>query len=191
MRISRHSICESFCNGTERSSVLYSVLLQKLWVLPLIFSFLCCFDVLADDWPMYLGDLGHTSYAASETYLNPANVGSLAPLWQINVGAPIVAGVTTANGSLYFGAWNGYFYSLDAGSGAIAWKTFVGLAAPPPNPDCQRAVGVTSQAVVSSDTIYVGGGDSAVYALDRATGAIKWKNALSDPQSGSYLWPSI
>ena len=54
-----------------------------------------------------------------------------------------------------------------------------------------QGIGVSSQPVVSSDTVYVGGGDSMVYALDRATGNIRWTTPLADSQSGAYLWSSI
>src|ERR1700682_5494210 len=145
----------------------------------------------AADWPMYLGDLAHTSVATEETQLNPGNIGQLQHRWKINVRAPVASGITTSNGSLFFGAWDGNFYAVDAATGNVLWKTFLGISAPPNGPDCQAAIGISSQPVATADTVYAAGGDAAVYALDRSTGAIRWRTPLADPQSGAYLWSSI
>jgi len=107
------------------------------------------------------------------------------------VGAPLASAVTVSNGVLYFGDWSGYFHAVNAQTGIELWKTFVGKAPDPQVPDCDPGIGVTSQATVIGNTVYVGGGDSAVYALDRATGNQIWRVSLADPASGSYIWSSI
>ncbi len=145
----------------------------------------------AADWTMYLGDPAHSSYLPAETELNPTNLSQLQQLWKLNVGSPVASGVATSNGTLFFGAWDGYFYSVDAATGDILWKVFLGMAAPPAEADCQPAIGVTAQPVVDGDVVYAGGGDSALYALDRSSGKIIWRTQLADPQSGAYLWSSL
>jgi uncharacterized protein (TIGR03437 family) len=167
--------------------------LRRTWLKLLLSSVLlsCC---RAQDWPMYLGDLSHSSYTAL-AHLNSGNISQIQQLWKTNVGAVLTSAVTTSKGFLFVGAWDGNFYSIDAATGAIFWKTFVGKATDPaPDPDgnpCMQGIGVSSQPVVSGNTVYVGGGDSAVYALDRDTGAVRWRQPLADPQSGSFLWSSI
>ncbi|MBZ5582354.1 MAG: PQQ-binding-like beta-propeller repeat protein, partial [Acidobacteriia bacterium] len=163
----------------------FRIAVSALFVLPALAA------GAADQWPMYLGSLGHASYNAGQTQLNPQNAAQLKQLWKINVGSVISTGVTVAGGRLYFGDWNGYFYSVDASTGAIAWKTFVGKSPDPPDPTCQPGTGVTGQGVVSGASVYVPGGDSAVYALDLASGAVQWKTPLADPQGGSQLWSSL
>jgi uncharacterized protein (TIGR03437 family) len=145
----------------------------------------------AADWPMYLGDPAHSSYLPAETELNPSNLSQLQQLWKLNTGAPVASGVTTYNGALFFGAWDGYLYSVNGATGDVLWKVFVGVAPAPGEADCQPAIGVTAQPVVDGDIVYAGGGDSAVYALDRTSGAILWRTSLADPQSGAYLWSSL
>lgn len=145
----------------------------------------------AADWTMYLGDPAHSSYLPAETELNPSNLSQLQQLWRLNVGAPVASGVTTSNGTLFFGAWDGYLYSVNGATGDVLWKVFVGVAPAPSEADCQPAIGVTAQPVVDGDVVYAGGGDSAVYALNRSTGAILWRTSLADPQSGAYLWSSL
>ncbi|MDQ6760089.1 MAG: PQQ-binding-like beta-propeller repeat protein, partial [Acidobacteriota bacterium] len=92
---------------------------------------------------------------------------------------------------LYFGDWTGNFFAVLANDGAVLWQQGVGIAADPESPGCQPAIGVSSQAVVVGNLVYVGGGDSAIYALDRTSGDVVWRVPLADPASGSYLWSSI
>jgi uncharacterized protein (TIGR03437 family) len=150
-----------------------------------------CIPITAQDWPMYLKDLTHSSFVSSETQLNQNQISNLQRTWDLSVGAPLAAGVTVSNGVLYFGDWSGYFHAVNAQTGTELWQTFVGKAPDPQVPDCDPGIGVTSQATVAGNTVYVGGGDSAVYALDRATGNQIWRVSLADPASGSYIWSSI
>jgi len=140
---------------------------------------------------MYLGDPAHSSYLPAETELNPSNLSQLQQLWRLNVGAPVASGVTISNGTLFFGAWDGYLYSVNGATGDVLWKVFLGVAPAPSEADCQPSIGVTAQPVVDGDVVYSGGGDSAVYALNRSTGAVLWRTSLADPQSGAYLWSSL
>ena len=145
----------------------------------------------AVDWPMYLANPQHTSYNRNETQINSRTVGMLRPLWRRSLGAPLSAAATVVDGRVFAGDWDGYFHALDAASGAVIWRQFVGKAPDPDSLDCQPGIGVAGQAAVAGDTVYVAGGDSAIYALDRDTGAIRWRVALADPKTGAYLWSSI
>ena len=150
-----------------------------------------CIPLTAQTWPMYLKDLTHSSFVAPETQLNQNQISNLQRTWDLSVGAPLASAVTVSNGVLYFGDWSGYFHAVNAQTGTELWQTFVGKAPDPEVPDCDPGIGVTSQATVIGNTVYVGGGDSAVYALDRATGNQTWRVSLADPASGSYIWSSI
>ena len=141
------------------------------------------------DWPMYLADLAHTSYRPGETRIDSTNIAQLQQLWKTSFGATISTGVTTAGGFLYFGDWKGNFHAIDARSGAPVWSQFLGVA--PAVEGCSPAIGVAAQPVVSAQTVYAAGGDSAVYALDTATGQIQWRVSLADPATGSFLWSSL
>src|SRR5579864_1865996 len=145
----------------------------------------------AQTWPMYLRDLGHSSYVPTETQLSQNQISNLQRTWVLSVGAPLASAVTVSDGVLYFGDWNGYFHAVNAETGTEIWRTFVGKAPDPVQPDCDPGIGVTSQAIVLGNTVYVGGGDSAVYALDLSSGNQIWRVSLADPASGSYLWSSI
>jgi uncharacterized protein (TIGR03437 family) len=140
---------------------------------------------------MYLRDLQHSSLNSSEARLNQQNIANLQPAWTLSVGAALAAGATVSNGVLYFGDWAGNFRAVDAKTGSVLWKAFLGKAPVPADPTCFPAIGISSQAAVLGSTVYVGGGDSAVYALDISSGQQIWRTPLADPTDGAYLWSSV
>ncbi|MDQ6664544.1 MAG: PQQ-binding-like beta-propeller repeat protein [Acidobacteriota bacterium] len=140
---------------------------------------------------MFAHDTTHSSFNASETQLNAANIGTLQPAWVAWVGAPIASGVTLENGVLYFGAWNGNFYALNASDGTPLWTQFLGKAPSPPDANCQQGIGITSQPALIGGIVYAGGGDSALYSLDKYTGSVISRTPLADPASGAYIWSSV
>jgi uncharacterized protein (TIGR03437 family) len=145
----------------------------------------------AQDWPMYLKDLAHSSFNDQETQLSIRNVATLQPAWITPLGGYLSAGVTLSNGDLFIGNWSGNFSRVDAQTGKILWTKFVGKAPDPLDSTCLQGIGVAGQPVVLGDTVYVGGGDSAVYAFDRSTGNQLWRVPLANPATGSFLWASM
>lgn len=145
----------------------------------------------ADDWVMFGRTPAHASFARTEATLKKSVLSTLQPAWAQSFETVIAASPSIAGGILYFGGWNGYFYAVDGKDGRVLWQTFVGKAADPDFGQCQQAIGVSSQATISGDIVYVGGGDSAVYALKKSTGEQIWRVPLADPASGSYIWSSL
>lgn len=150
-----------------------------------------CSPGYAEDWTMYLRTPDHRSFNASESHITADTVGLLQPSWVVSTGTVMVAAPTLVDGVLYAGDWAGFFYAIQAASGAVLWEQYVGVAIEGERGDCQLPIGVSGQAVVDGDAVYVPGGDSAVYALDKRSGRILWRVQLADPYSGSYLWSSI
>lgn len=140
---------------------------------------------------MYLNDPAHSSYNGAESQISAANAGDLSEAWVFSAGATVASGVTAAAGALYFGAWDGSVFAVRASDGQMLWKQFAGMAPAPTDPSCFPAIGVSSQPAISGGAVVIGGGDSAVYAFDTATGRQLWRVALADPQSGAYIWSSI
>lgn len=165
--------------------------IQHRWssrIVLLVFAASC---MRAADWPMYLYDLAHSSYNAQESAITRDNVATLAPAWTFKSGGAIASGVTVSDGVLYFGNWKGDFFAVSEADGTLLWKANVGMAAEPDLDCTQQAIGVTAQAAVDGDNVYIGGGDSAVYAFNKKTGAQLWRIPLADPASGSYIWSSL
>jgi outer membrane protein assembly factor BamB len=147
--------------------------------------------VLGASWTMYLWDPSHSSFNPAESLIDASSVQTLVPLGSFRANGGFAAAPTVVDGVAYVGDWTGRFYAIRASGGRTLWSQFVGKAPEPPNPICQPGVGVSGQAVVSGSVVYVPGGDSAVYALDRQTGALLWRVPLADPASGAYLWSSL
>lgn len=145
--------------------------------------------VTAGDWPTYLHD-AQRSAASSDPGLSVSNAASLAPLWSFKTGGVISTSATVVDGTAYVGSWDGYEYALDAATGALRWRTYLGVTnvpnCSPPNP------GISSTATVAGGTVYVGGGDQYWYALDAVSGAVLWKVYTGDNSAtgGYYNWSS-
>src|SRR2546421_1114157 len=141
------------------------------------------------DWPTYLHD-PQRSGASSDTTLSPANAGQLKLGWAFKTGGVIGSSPTVVGGTVYVGSWDGYEYALDAATGTLKWKTYLGQTSVqgcnPPQ------AGITSTAAVLNGVVYVGGGDSYWYALDATTGATLWKVYTGDNSAagGYYNWSS-
>jgi outer membrane protein assembly factor BamB len=140
---------------------------------------------------MFMWDPSHSSFNSAELLIDANSVGNLRPLGSFQADGGFAAAPAVVDGIAYIGDWTGRFYAVRAVDGRVLWRQFVGMAAKPGDPNCQPAVGVSGQAVASGGVVYVPGGDSAVYALDRETGAIVWRVPLADPAAGAYLWSSL
>lgn len=143
------------------------------------------------DWPGYLFDNGHSSHNALATAITPANASTLVADWtfvdpQPTIQGQPVAGLysspTVFNGVVYIGSNTGNFYALDEETGAMLWQQLLGFTTAM---TC-TGHGVTSTATLATDpvsgslTVYVGGGDGYLYALDAATGNIVFRVFVTD-----------
>src|SRR5215217_541524 len=115
-------------------------------------------------------DGGNTGFNPSETYLSQGNVASLAQDWSTELyrsASPLMAG-----GVVYVGCDWTSLCAMDATTGALRWKTFVGETMAP------------NSAAVAGKVVYVGGSRPPVeYALDADTGAVIWKTLVSNTPS--------
>ena len=141
------------------------------------------------DWPTYLHDIQRTA-ASGETTLSRANAVNIINHWSFKTGGAITASAIVAGGTAYIGSWDGYEYALDALTGAVKWKTFLGTMTG--RTDCNApGVGITSSAAIQGGLVYLGS-DTYWYALDANTGAILWKSFIGEQSvhGGHYTWSS-
>src|SRR5579871_5458763 len=141
------------------------------------------------DWPIYLHDPQRTD-ATNDTILSAANITQLTKRWTYKTGGAIEGAAAVVKGTAYIGSWDGYEYALDAKTGALKWKTFLGTIKAP---NCvPPALGISSGADVEGNVIYLGGGDNYWYALNATTGAVLWKVFTGDSSAagGHYNWSS-
>jgi polyvinyl alcohol dehydrogenase (cytochrome) len=142
------------------------------------------------DWPMYGHDASRTSFSADETSIDVAGVARLTPRFQAFVGmgtTPSSSGPVVSAGRVYVGssASGANYFAFDSAAGTASWSADIGHLAAPSAGD----VGVGSTAAVGGDAVVVGGGDAAYYALDAATGALRWRSPM-DAGDGAFAWSS-
>jgi outer membrane protein assembly factor BamB len=149
----------------------------------------------AADWSAYLDGPRHTSYNASQTVITPATAPSLTQRWSQGTGAPYQASPTIADGRVYIGSENGWFYKLSMYSGRVLSKVNLGSQ---PALTC-GARGIASTATVAVNphnkvlTVYVAGGDGYLYALKASNLRREWRSVIGIPSTkvnNYYDWSS-
>ncbi len=151
------------------------------------------------EWPMYFQNIAHSGFSTGNSALTPTSAANLQLKWQVSDTGNPESGVfsqpVVSNGSIYWGSWDGYERASDT-SGHQLWQTYLGHTVSPgcTDPD---AAGVSSTASITTDVpigsatsvLYVGGGDTNVYALNAATGAILWSTSLGQ-NPDHFIWSS-
>ena len=155
----------------------------------------------ASDWTQYLGGPQHSS-ANGSTVVTTANAARVHQIWHWT--PPAVSGKpaprldgspTVVGGSVYIGSATGVFYAIDAATGTVRWRHSLDTQAQLTCP----ARGISATAAVVRDpvggrlTVYAAGA-RYLYALDPATGALRWKRLIggANPpgQNAYYNWSS-
>ena len=143
-----------------------------------------------DDWTTSLHDNSRDG-ASADTVISATTAPDLTKLWSYATGGPIASQPAIVGGIAYVGSWDGYEYAFNASTGALIWKTYLGITTG--NSDCNPpTAGVSSAATVLNGVVYVGGGNSYWYALNASTGAVLWNVYTGDnsASSGHYNWSS-
>lgn len=127
---------------------------------------------------VYFGSSDHNLYALD------AATGALR--WKFATAGRVTSSPAVADGRVYFGSFDSNLYALDAASGALVWKfatagerRFSGRHLHGAEPAAEVMPDpfdvFLSSPVVSTGVVYIGSGDGNVYALDGASGALRWK----------------
>ncbi|HYS33005.1 MAG TPA: PQQ-binding-like beta-propeller repeat protein [Streptosporangiaceae bacterium] len=148
----------------------------------------------AGDWPAYLDGPQHTSFNVGETAISPVTAGKLASRWRFlgikptRPGQPdrgFLASPTVVGGNVYIGADTGWFYKLNALTGHVLAKRFIGFQRAT---TCHPGRGFVDTATVEPDpsgklTVYVGGADGYLYALRASNLSVKWRSVIAIPST--------
>src|SRR5581483_492516 len=89
--------------------------------------------------------------------------------WKFKTGDVVHASPAIADGTVFIGSWDSYFYALDAATGKEKWRFKTGE-----DHEIYNQVGIQSSAAVANGMVYFGCRDSHLYALDAATGEKRW-----------------
>jgi outer membrane protein assembly factor BamB len=114
-----------------------------------------------------------------------------AQLWKYSTGGPVPATPAVVDGTVYVGSYDGKFYALEAKTGLTKWKFATegerrfeakGLnGLQPKNQTMADPYDVfLSSPVVVQDTVYFGSGDGNLYAVDTASGDLRWRFKTGD-----------
>ncbi len=161
---------------------------------------------------MYGRDLGR-SFTNASSSIDSSNAAFLQPAWDFPTADAVTASPAVVNGVVYVGAWDGFFYALDAATGAQKWRFQVDCdgviepipaqcpGGPSPVSDRFSTDGglITSSAAVVDGKVYFGGGKT-MYCLNAADGSLVWKtvicgnpdapNCESDPNDPNQIFSS-
>jgi len=132
---------------------------------------------------VYVGSTDHNLYAVD------AESGALK--WKFKTGSGVNSSPAVAGGLVYFGSYDGNFYAVDTATGLQKWKfqtggerryaaTHIHGAQPASEVMPDPFDFYLSSPVVSDGVVAFGTGDGNIYALDQATGALKWKFHTGD-----------
>lgn len=111
--------------------------------------------------------------------------------WKFTTGGPAPSSPAIADGRAYFASYDGKFYAVDARKGKLKWKFTTGgerrfeakglHGMQPKNQTIPDPYDVfLSSPVVAQGAVYFGSGDGNLYALDAATGDLRWKFQTGD-----------
>lgn len=112
-------------------------------------------------------------------------------LWKRATKGPVSASPAVEGDTLYVGSFDGHFYALNARTGAVRWKFATGGERhfeakglhgwlPASQTFFDPFDMLLSSPVVAGGAVYFGSGDGNLYALDAASGGLKWKFKTGD-----------
>jgi polyvinyl alcohol dehydrogenase (cytochrome) len=134
------------------------------------------------DWPSFSKNGDNTRYASQEKLIAEDNVAKLVRKWTWTEAA-VTGTPAVVEGIVYFGDWKGSVHALAAVDGKVVWSTAL------------QTGGGSSQlndsALVTADTVYIGGSGAQLFAVDRKTGKKLWDPPITlDKQDKTMLWSS-
>jgi outer membrane protein assembly factor BamB len=112
-------------------------------------------------------------------------------IWRRITRGPVPSTPAVAAGMVYFVSYDGNFYALNAETGALKWKFATGgerrfeakglHGMQPKNQTIADPFDIyLSSPVVTEGMVYFGSGDGYLYALDAATGDLRWQFKTGD-----------
>ena len=140
------------------------------------------------EWPMYGHDVANSRDQRHERKIGPANVSSLSAAWVFSSAAygdqstfnttPVVSG-----GCVFIGSAAGDLYAINASNGHLVWRRHLAV----PSPGLGGAI-VGAAAIHGRDVIWLVDETSGPYAiaLDRSSGALRWRSKPFISKSGYY-----
>jgi outer membrane protein assembly factor BamB len=132
---------------------------------------------------VYIGSVDHFLYALDRS--------TGTQKWRFKTDSRITSSPAVSGGVVYFGSFDGNFYAVDAAKGDLKWKfatpgerrftaTHLHGALPAAESMPDPFDFFLSSPVVWNGSVFFGSGDTNIYALDAASGLLKWKFKTGD-----------
>jgi outer membrane protein assembly factor BamB len=139
--------------------------------------------------PLVVGDAVYVG--STDGALYAVNRADGTQRWKFETRGPVNSSPAFEDGVVYVGSLDGNVYAVEAASGAERWKFSTKGERRFTAPGIHGAIPRTermpdpfdvflSSPAIAGNTVYVGSGDQHVYALDAATGALRWAFATGD-----------
>lgn len=134
--------------------------------------------------PLVHGDVVYVGSADHNLYAIDRKSGKQS--WKFETGGPVNSSPAFLDGVVFVASVDGRLYAVDAVSGKQKWRFMTNGERRFTAPGIHGAIPRTelmadpfdvflSSPVITNGVVYFGSGDHNVYALDGATGALKWK----------------
>lgn len=122
--------------------------------------------------PMIAHGVVYQSYVTALPCADAPDARGFVVAWDADTGrelwrhdsAPVESSPLLVGKLLYFGSWDGTFYSLEARTGKVRWTYDTGA-------------GISGSPAYDSGTVFAGSDDGHVFALDALTGTLRWRAA--------------
>ena len=134
---------------------------------------------------------GALYFGSDDGYVYAVDAASGRQRWKHATGGPVAASPAVVGDTVYVGSYDGKFYALNARTGATKWKfatggerRFEAKGLHGMQPATQTIADpydvFLSSPVVAHGAVYFGSGDGHLYALDAASGELRWKFHTGD-----------
>jgi len=121
------------------------------------FLVLCSISLMAQNAPMFRGNLQH-----SGVYNAPGLAKLTGVKWKFHTNGRVISSPAVADNIVYVGSTDCNLYAIDLATGAQKWKF-------------ETKGWVVSSPAIDAGTVYFASYDSNFYAVDAASGQLKWK----------------
>jgi outer membrane protein assembly factor BamB len=139
--------------------------------------------------PLVVGDVVYVGSTDGSLYAVNRSDGT--QRWRFDSKGPISSSPAFNNGLVYISSLDGLVYAIDATTGQSRWtfatkgeRRFTAPGIHGAIPRTERMADpfdvFTSSPTIANGTVFIGSGDQNVYALDAATGALRWTFATGD-----------
>ena len=137
----------------------------------------------AAGWSMGGRDLHNTRHQPNETALTPATVGKLVPAWTFTTAGDVSATPAVEGNAVYLPDWGGNLYRINALTGKAEWTRTISSYSNQPHLAARTTPAIAGDLLILGDQPDTLAGKHAgthLLALEKASGALRWKLDIPD-----------